>query len=211
MAIERLRLPPQTLICILCNSIFGVRHPYGMMLRLMVGTSLMLSVGCSLPWRHSAVGCSSPPANATPVSAERVSTLTGRFRLTLVTTSFTSPRSSSELTLRTPDSVARAGATVRALGHQPRRDLRLVGEWHWSAKYPAERAEWDSGTLYLGCRDCLDASPDHLRIESIDPAGFAGTWADYQTGIAHVVDDKGKPLPDPAGYFCAVRVDGSDH
>jgi hypothetical protein len=95
--------------------------------------------------------------------------------------------------------------------HQPRRDLRMLGEWHWSAQYPAERAEWDAGTLYLGCRDCLDASPDHLRIESIVSTGFVGTWVNNQTGIARVVDDKGKTLPNPAGYLCAVRVAGMDH
>lgn len=102
--------------------------------------------------------------------------------------------------------IGRVADRVRGLGHQPRRDLRLLGEWRWNSKYPAEKAEWDAGTLYLGCRDCLDASPDYLRIEAVTATGFWGTWINHQSGIAHVVDDKGKPLPDPAGYFCAARL-----
>jgi hypothetical protein len=107
--------------------------------------------------------------------------------------------------------IARYEPVIAKRSINPAAIFDLLGEWHWSAQYPAERAEWDAGTLYLGCRDCLDASPDHLRIESIVSTGFVGTWVNNQTGIARVVDDKGKTLPNPAGYLCAVRVAGMDH
>jgi len=51
----------------------------------------------------------------------------------------------------------------------------------------------------------MDGSPEHLRIESISDHGFWGRWANLQTGIVRIVDKAGKPLPDPAGYFCAER------
>jgi hypothetical protein len=70
----------------------------------------------------------------------------------------------------------------------------------------AAEAQIDGSLLYLGCRDCMDASPMVLRIIEVDERGFFGSWRDYQTGIGRLFDERtGEPLPDPAGYFCAWR------
>ena len=174
-------------------------------MRVTVALIAILATGCSPLLRRSASPpCTdSPPSDARPATADRIGQLAGRFRLTEITTSFAIQPSVTELVLHAPDSAARANAVRRFIGHVPRRNLRLVGSWHWSSRYPAVNAEWDAGILYLGCRDCLDGSPEHLRIEAISDHGFWGRWADYQTGIGHIVDKSGKPLPDPAGYFCA--------
>lgn len=148
-----------------------------------------------------------PPQGAVPATPDRISRLAGRFRLTQVVTSYDAEPYTTELLLVAPDSAARAHALVRSIGHYPRRDLRLLGTWWWSSKYPAQEAEWDAGTLYLGCRDCLDGSPDHLQIKAIMGRRFWGSWGNSQSGIGKIVDKTGKPVPDPNGYFCAEPFD----
>ena len=135
--------------------------------------------------------------------------MTGTFRLVLVTTSYpgfgTPVDSGWTLTLNTPDSAQRAQARERTVGHSPRQHLQLLGSIA-TAGTPVQPAELENGVLYLGCRDCNDASPLTLRLAEVSVAGFRGTWRDYQTGIGRVFDSSGKPAPDPAGYFCAVRT-----
>ncbi len=139
---------------------------------------------------------------------QQIQSLVGDFTLLQVTTSDGSGRvSRTRLTLAATDSASRLHAIERSIGHMPRRDLQLVGTWQWSSGRPPIRIEMDAGTLYLGCRDCTDASPDHLSVTTITPQGFSGTWIDFQTGLGYAVDDEGRRLPDPAGYFCAVRRD----
>jgi hypothetical protein len=137
--------------------------------------------------------------------------LAGTFRLVLVRTSEPVDHSdnvfrASTHVLTLADSAQRAASRVRGLGHAPRADLRLLGEWRNSPSERATEAEIDGSLLYLGCRDCMDASPTVLRIIEVDERGFFGTWRNYQTGIGRLLDKStGDPLPDPAGYFCAWR------
>ena len=146
-----------------------------------------------------------------PLTSERVESLAGKFRLIQITTSFASDPVVSELELVVADSVVRARASERRLGHSPRRDLRLTGTRRWNRGQPVVPAEWDGDTLFLGCRDCLDGSPERLHVRAITPAGLWGSWVDYQTGIGRVLDRNRKELPNPAGYFCAKRTLGNDH
>ena len=111
------------------------------------------------------------------------------------------------LTLNATDSARRVQATKRRIGLFPRKDLQLEGSaTPGSGGVRSQPAEVDAGIIYLGCRDCNDASPAVLRVHAISDAGFWGTWRDYQTGIGYVVDRAGKRAPDPSGYFCAIRV-----
>jgi len=174
--------------------------------RFVVGIFLLIS-GCT-SFRHAVhrAGCSAAlPENAVAPTPEAISALTGRFRLTQVVTSFRLKSGTAStlaiLQLAGPDSATRLRAAQRAIGHRPRRDLRLVGKVRWDGN--DQPAEWDADTLYLGCRDCLDGSPEHLHIDALTATGFWGTWIDYQTGIARIIGDDGRPLPNPAGYFCA--------
>jgi hypothetical protein len=80
-----------------------------------------------------------------------------------------------------------------------RTDLQLRGE------IGSQPAEVDDGVLYLGCRDCADASPDVLQVRRVSAAGFWGPWRNFQSGIGIAVDASGARLPDPVGLFCAIR------
>lgn len=149
------------------------------------------------------------PRDAVATTPERIDSLTGRFRVVLVTTSYVGKRGvereQSQLELFHADSATRVKSRSRSIGHSVRRDLRLIGVHEWGPNKAHQAAEWDDGTLFLGCRDCYDGSPDRLHIEAVSPNGFWGTWVNDQSGIARLMDDEGKPAPDPAGYFCAVR------
>jgi hypothetical protein len=118
--------------------------------------------------------------------------------------------SSWTLTLSAVDSVRRIQATERRVGLHARTHLEFEGRAvSASTGQRAQPAEIDSSVLYIGCRDCTDASPLVLRVRALSASGFWGSWRDYQTGIGYVVDGKGKRAPDPAGHFCAIRVRGS--
>lgn len=150
--------------------------------------------------------CGEPPASAEAFSVDKLPWMVGRFRVTFVTTSFERSTSHNELELFAADSATRMQARERRIGHRPRRDLRLVGRDYWDPHRPAESAEWDDGILYLGCRDCIDGSPDKLTISAISENGFWGRWRNDQSGFAHVLDSHGQLAPDPAGHFCARRI-----
>ena len=60
--------------------------------------------------------------------------------------------------------------------------------------------------LRLGQPGGLDAPVEHLTITAVAPGGFWGWWkADPGWGITTDSSTK-RVLPDPAGYFCALRV-----
>lgn len=158
----------------------------------------------------AAADCGAVTAEPLRLDSVIVATMPGEYRLVQVTTSYDTrayPRNESRLTLRLPDSTERRDAAVRKLGHSPRFNLQLLGTWRPRGDSGrAYAAEVDGGVLFLGCRDCLDASPDVLVIRELSGVGFRGSWRDYQTGMARVVDQRGRLLPDPAGYFCAYRI-----
>lgn len=149
------------------------------------------------------------PGDALPLDRAQINDLAGSFRLVKVLTSHDKyPEHSIRrggLSLQSPDSVQRAASRRRGLGYLQRANLQFVGEVVWSTEY-RESVEIDDGILYVGCRGCDDGSPTHLTITAVSPRGFWGTWRNYQTGIAFIVDrETGERLPDPAGYFCAIR------
>ena len=171
----------------------------------------LFAAGCA-SLRHGSRACrptlDSAAESAAPPSPTQIDGLAGHFRITQVRTSSPGDEWVTEITLSRVDSAQREVAKQRRrFGPIPRQDLRLAGTWHWSPRYHDGPSEWDAGILYLGCRDCTDASPDELQISAIDAGGFRGKWRNPQTGIVHEADERGRPLPDPAGYFCAVRLE----
>jgi hypothetical protein len=60
--------------------------------------------------------------------------------------------------------------------------------------------------LRLGQGGDLDGSREHLTITAVAPEGFWGWWkAERALGVS--IDPRTRRvLPDPAGYFCALRV-----
>ena len=60
--------------------------------------------------------------------------------------------------------------------------------------------------IQIGQHYVLDGASDDLRITAISPHGFWGWWKSDQ-GIALTLDTlTGRIIPDPAGYFCATRI-----
>jgi hypothetical protein len=60
--------------------------------------------------------------------------------------------------------------------------------------------------LRLGPAGSLDAYVEHLTITAVSAEGFWGWWK-AEPGFTLTVDKTtGRRLPDPAGFFCALRV-----
>ena len=60
--------------------------------------------------------------------------------------------------------------------------------------------------LRLGQAGSLNAYVDHLTITAVSRDGFWGWWKE-EPGLDVAVDrNTGRRLPDPAGFFCALRV-----
>ena len=60
--------------------------------------------------------------------------------------------------------------------------------------------------LRLGQSGALDAQTEHLMITAVGPEGFWGWWKAEPGGEISVDSGTQHVLPDPAGYFCAWRV-----
>jgi hypothetical protein len=60
--------------------------------------------------------------------------------------------------------------------------------------------------LRLGQSGALDAYVEHLTITAVSRDGFWGWWK-AEPGFEVTLDsNSGRRLPDPAGFFCALRV-----
>ena len=155
--------------------------------------------------------CVPDTATVTRKPAIDPSALAGTFRLAQIWTDVASERlpdsvSYSWLQLAVVDSANRVAAARPTVGRVRRRNLQLTGSIRAGTGRDSAHAEVDDGVLYLGCRDCTDASPEVLRITAMTERGFFGTWRDYQTGIGRVIYTPiGQRSPAPAGYFCAWR------
>lgn len=133
--------------------------------------------------------------------------LAGTFRLIQVNNADSTMRPdayASQLILQIADSAERARSRARRIPFQSA-DRQLLGTRHPSDGPGLDSAEVSDATLYIGCRDCTDASPNRLRIHRITPTGFAGSWFGG-LGIGILVYSDGRKAPDPSGYFCAQRI-----
>jgi hypothetical protein len=86
--------------------------------------------------------------------------------------------------------------------------LLLAGRYEWDAdgRVYGDTAEvFPRGSLIVGCVLCLDASPTLHTIDALTADGFRGRWSNPQTGIGVAVDERGRRLPNPGGYYCARR------
>jgi hypothetical protein len=123
------------------------------------------------------------------------------------------PRASStgQLHLMPVDSAARAAAVGGAV-----RDLigwfdRKTGDRDRRAdagsRDPSQPGAVLAGShLRLGQSGNLESYVEHLTITAVSPEGFWGWWK-AEPGFELTQDQRsGRTLPDPAGYFCALRV-----
>jgi hypothetical protein len=151
-----------------------------------------------------------PPHAEHPI-ATRPSLLAGDYELFQVQTQpHAGVVTSGRLHLEPLDSAARAGAVGG-----PARDL--VGRLEPHGKYGGQRAALARGEqaharavlagdhLVLGAVGSLEGYVEHLTITAVAPEGFWGWWK-AESAMELAAGDQGRILPDPAGYFCAVRV-----
>ena len=161
-------------------------------------------------------GCESqPPMGTAPFDTAAWPNLTGRYRVIMVNTQ---PRwdlatDTASLQLAPNDSARRFSSIYGEWDRTGRRYNRVLAgvmsRTYRNGQVYEDTAEVERSTVYLGCRGCNDASPINLRIVAVSADGFWGTWFDPMTGIGVPIDKNGQRLPDPRGYFCAIRVKGT--
>jgi hypothetical protein len=189
-------------------------------LRLLIRALLILAAGTTTAVAQSVPArCSSHPPRSTSVfDTGQVLQLTGSFRLVLVATSRGASKApwGGTLTLQAHDSLRRYRFVQRQIGHAPGQrplwgwiDSSTVHE-SWARRiasrdpdYPG--VEWIGGGLALGWFDSMDGVTTDLTVTHLGPTGFWGRWSS-SGGIELLTDSAGRPIPDPAGYFCALRI-----
>ena len=168
-------------------------------------------LGCSPRTQPWPMDCPpSAPSGSRPVESDELESLAGRYEVILVSLSHGSRPSfwRGHLDLAATDTLQRY--YIRTIRGYVRRGLRpLAGRFRYATDSlgRAEEAEVEDGVLFLGCRECTDASPDVLRLLAQTPAQVWGLWENPQSGIEHVADSARNWLPNPAGHFCLRRVD----
>jgi hypothetical protein len=144
------------------------------------------------------------PASAQHPLAVKVSALAGDYTLIQVRTQpVAGVVTSGRLHLAPLDSTARASAVGGAV-----RDLDgwlepAPGDTVWRRKTEAALA---GQHLSLGNKGDLDGYREHLTITAVTPDGLRGWWkADMGLGLKPD-PATGRILPEPAGYFCGLRI-----
>jgi hypothetical protein len=157
-------------------------------------------------------GAQVPATARHPIASPAIS-LAGTYDLIQVRTQPDSGISNGRLHLMSLDSTSRG----RVAGG-PARDLSgwlepVAGDRAWRSNvgsrdpmYPGVVLTGDH--LRLG-QATLDGYTEHLTITAVSPEGFWGWWRAVP-GLEVAMDSTGRrALPDPAGYFCALRVAAS--
>lgn len=186
----------------------GIWQPIARPLTVRLATALgaLLLAAC-----HPAASSGPEPARCGPSVPEtaqhpiamRATSLAGDYELIQVQTQ---PRSgvviSGRLRLTPLDSAAReaaVGGPVRDLDGRLQLDNGSQG--HVEAALAGQY-------LRLGPAGFTDSSLRHLTITAVAPEGFWGWWRSDR-GIAVTTAPGGRVIPDPAGYFCALRRDSA--
>jgi hypothetical protein len=150
------------------------------------------------------------PRSAQNPLASRAAALAGDYDLIQVRTqSVGGETSSGRLHLVPLDPAARAMAVGGAV-----RDLTgwlepSAGDSAWRSSV-GSRDPMHPGVVLAGDhvrlgQTKLDGYGEHLTITAVSPEGFWGWWK-AEPGFEVTMDAESRVLPDPAGYFCALRV-----
>jgi len=138
--------------------------------------------------------------------------LAGDYRLVQVRTQpAPSVTTSGRLHLMPVDSATRAAAVGGAVRELTGWLDPMDGDSLWRAdagsRDPAHPGAVLAGShLRLGQSGSLDAYVEHLTITAVSRDGFWGWWK-AEPGFELTLDSaSGRRLPDPAGFFCALRV-----
>jgi hypothetical protein len=68
-----------------------------------------------------------------------------------------------------------------------------------------ERVTLERDILYMGPPVQLDWSAPQYRVIALVPGGFWGYWYHGVWGDIEIRGPDNRPIPDPAGWFCARR------
>jgi hypothetical protein len=144
------------------------------------------------------------PSDAQHPLVSRISLLAGEYDLIQVRTQPDAGSFSSGLLHLEPlDSAAREGAVGGAardlVGWLDRRETREADN------RPRIDVVLRGDHLIVGSPGDLDQSVEHLTITAVARQGFWGWWK-AETGMQVTAHGGERVLPDPAGYFCALRV-----
>jgi hypothetical protein len=182
-------------------------------------------LACVLTLEAVAAGCH-PAAPASPAPASRCGPnvprqaqhpitsrahgLAGDYELIEVRTQPDTGVSSGRLHLAPLDSTARAEAIGGAV-----RDLigwldPTTGDSSWRPGAGSRDPEHPGAVLagdhlLLGQAGAVDGHVERLTITAVAPDGFWGWWKAERGWEISVDSASGRVLPDPAGYFCALR------
>jgi hypothetical protein len=155
--------------------------------------------------------CPQAFAKARPYDPGYIEDLAGTYEVRVIPTSYgtTHTVSRAGLLLAVPDTLRRYYPEYFRSPHAFL-GQRLAGIWRYDgapSSQALDEVSIEAGVMYVGCRHCLDASPDQLQIEHVASLGFWGHWENPLTGLWVIVDSAGRELPRPSGFYCAVRVD----
>lgn len=152
------------------------------------------------------------PATAQHPVAIRAAELAGDYELVQVRTQpVGGVTTSGRLHLAPQDSLTRAGSVggaVRDLvGWLDLREGNPAWRSNVASRDPSQGGVVLAGEhLRLGRQGFLDGYTEHLTITAVSPDGFWGWWKG-EPGLEVAAEPAtGRVLPDPAGYFCAVRI-----
>ena len=167
---------------------------------------LLLITACASPQLAAPAPAECPiavPPTATRVSLDSLSRLAGDYELIQVSWQPGPPSvTRGHLHLVVPDSGQReVPCGLRTM----RRDL--VGWYHRDDTPASARisAVLDGWGVWIGSFCGCDGGGDVLAITAVSPQGLWGSWQS-DLGIAVAIDAKTHTLlPDPAGFFCALR------
>jgi hypothetical protein len=177
----------------------------------LIGCGLMACQPRTSTARPERCGPAVPETSQHPVT-RRALTLAGRYDLIQVRTQpAAGVRSVGRLHLEQPDSSARAAAVGAAA-----RDLigwleTVEGDTTWRAGAGSRDPDQPGAVLTgdhlrLGQAGSPEARVEHLTITAVAPEGFWGWWKADPGWEITTDSTTRRVLPDPAGYFCALRV-----
>jgi hypothetical protein len=151
------------------------------------------------------------PANAQHPMATRPTDLAGNYELIQVQTQpLAGSVSAGRLHLAPLDSTARAGAVggaVRDLVGWLDSSKGLRKQTNAASRDPDQPGAVLAGEhLMVGDAGLSDGQVDHFTITAVAPEGFWGWWKATSGWEVALETKTRRVLPDPAGYFCALRV-----
>jgi hypothetical protein len=184
-------------------------------MRLLLAIGILLAAGCHpVPGPAPSPSRCKPavPADAQHPLATKPAQLAGDYELIQVETQPAAGSiNSGRLHLAPLDSAARGAAVGGAVRDligwlQPTDGLRLSRTNAASHDPTRPGAVLAGEHLVVGDVGFMDGHVDRLTITAVAPEGFWGWWKASPGWEVAIDSESRRVLPDPAGYFCALRV-----